>query len=46
MRHHRLEHHARPLEQCRVSSEEQTVREVLVGAAMPGRRTGATMLID
>jgi arabinose-5-phosphate isomerase len=42
----RVEQHARPLGQCRVSSEEQTVREVLVGAAMPGRRTGATMLVD
>ena len=38
--------HARPLEQCRVAGEEQTVREVLVGASVPGRRTGATMLVD
>ena len=42
----RVEHHARPLEQCRVSSENQTVREVLVRAALPGRRTGAIMLTD
>jgi arabinose-5-phosphate isomerase len=42
----RVEHHARPLGQCRVSSEDQTVREVLVRASMPGRRTGAIMLTD
>ena len=42
----KVEHHMRPLEQCRVAGEEQTVREVLVGASMPGRRTGATMLVD
>jgi arabinose-5-phosphate isomerase len=42
----KVEHHMRPLEQCRVASEAQTVRDVLIGAAMPGRRTGATMLVD
>ena len=42
----KVEQHARPLEQCRVASEERTVREVLVSASMPGRRTGATMLVD
>jgi arabinose-5-phosphate isomerase len=42
----RVEHHARPLSQCRVSSEDQTVREVLVAASVPGRRTGAIMLVD
>ena len=42
----KVEHHCRPLEQCRVAEEEQTVREVLVGVSMPGRRTGATMLVD
>jgi arabinose-5-phosphate isomerase len=36
----------RPLEQCRIASQEQTVREVLVAVTMPGRRTGATMLVD
>jgi len=36
----------RPLAQCRVAGQQQTVREVLVGASMPGRRTGATMLVD
>jgi arabinose-5-phosphate isomerase len=34
------------LAQCRLAGEGQTVREVLVGACVPGRRTGATMLVD
>ena len=42
----KVEHHMRPLEQCRVAGETETVRHVLIGAAMPGRRTGATMLVD
>ncbi len=42
----RVEQHARPLEQCRVSSDGQTVREVLVAGSMPGRRSGAIMLVD
>jgi arabinose-5-phosphate isomerase len=42
----KVEHHMRPLEQCRVASPEQTVREVFIRASMPGRRTGATMLVD
>jgi arabinose-5-phosphate isomerase len=42
----KVEHHMRPLEQCRVANEAQSVRDVLVGASMPGRRTGATMLVD
>jgi arabinose-5-phosphate isomerase len=42
----KVEQHMRPLENCRVASEEQTVREVLIRASMPGRRTGATMLVD
>ena len=29
-----------------MASQQQTVREVLIGASMPGRRTGATMLVD
>ena len=36
----------RLLEQCRVARDTESVREVLVGASMPGRRTGATMLVD
>jgi arabinose-5-phosphate isomerase len=42
----KVEEHMRPLEQCRLARDEQTVREVLVGARIPGRRTGATMLTD
>jgi len=36
----------RPLEQCRVASAEQTVREVFVQARPSGRRSGAIMLVD
>jgi arabinose-5-phosphate isomerase len=42
----KVEQHMRPLEQCRVASQEETVRQVLVRVSMPGRRTGATMLVD
>ena len=36
----------RPLAECRVAGEMETVRQVLIGVSMPGRRTGATMLVD
>lgn len=42
----KVEHHMRPLVECRVAAEVETVRQVLIGASMPGRRTGATMLVD
>lgn len=42
----RVEHHMRPLEQCRVASETRSVRDVFVGLSVPGRRTGAIMLVD
>ena len=42
----KVEHHCRPLEQCRVAEECLTVREMLVRVSKPGRRTGATMLVD
>ncbi|NQT37531.1 MAG: KpsF/GutQ family sugar-phosphate isomerase [Planctomycetes bacterium] len=42
----KVEHCMRPLEQCRLASVEDTVREVFVAAGKPGRRTGAIMLID
>ncbi len=42
----KVQQHMRPLNQCRVASEEQTVREVFVNVRVPGRRTGATMLTD
>ena len=36
----------RPLIDCRMASEAKTVREVLVQASKPARRTGATMLTN
>jgi arabinose-5-phosphate isomerase len=38
--------HMRPLEQCRVALETQSVREVMIVASRPGRRTGAVLLVD
>jgi arabinose-5-phosphate isomerase len=42
----KVEHHCRPLDHCRVAEESQTVREMLVRVSKPGRRTGATMLVN
>jgi arabinose-5-phosphate isomerase len=42
----KVEDHMRPLQNCRLASDDQTVREVLVRVGKPGRRTGATMLVD
>lgn len=42
----KVEDHMRPLGQCRVASDRETVREVLIAVRLPGRRTGATMLVD
>jgi arabinose-5-phosphate isomerase len=42
----KVENHLRPLDQCRVAPQHETVREVLVRVSVPGRRTGATMLVD
>ncbi|MBN1394819.1 MAG: KpsF/GutQ family sugar-phosphate isomerase [Pirellulales bacterium] len=42
----KVDQHMRPLTQCRVAEDEQTVREVLIGATVPGRRSGAIMLVD
>lgn len=36
----------RPLVECRLASQSQSVREVLVRQSRPGRRTGAIMLTD
>ncbi len=36
----------RPLQECRVAPQKETVRQVLVRVSVPGRRTGATMLVD
>jgi arabinose-5-phosphate isomerase len=42
----KVQQHMRPLEQCRLAPQEETVRQVLVRVSVPGRRTGATMLVD
>jgi arabinose-5-phosphate isomerase len=42
----RVEEVMRPLEQCRVAVETQTLRQTLVGQSRPGRRTGAVMIVD
>jgi arabinose-5-phosphate isomerase len=42
----KVEDHMRPLEQCRLADESETVRAVLIRGSLPGRRTGATMLVD
>lgn len=42
----KVDDHLRSLARCRVASEEKTVRQVFVGLSVPGRRTGAIMLVD
>jgi len=42
----KVDHHLRALARCRVASEEKTVRQVFVDLSVPGRRTGAIMLVD
>ncbi len=42
----RVEQYCRPLRLCRIAEESMTVREVFVQRSMPGRRTGAIMLVD
>ncbi len=42
----RVEEAMRPLQECRVASQTETVRQVIVGCGKPGRRTGAVMLTD
>ncbi|MCA9185717.1 MAG: KpsF/GutQ family sugar-phosphate isomerase [Planctomycetales bacterium] len=41
-----VEEAMRPISQCRVAGDSQTVRQVVIGASRPGRRTGAIMLTD
>lgn len=36
----------RPLSQCRIASQELTVRDVFVRVSSAGRRTGAVLLVD
>ncbi len=42
----KVEQYMRPASQCRVAFEGWSVREVFVRVAMPGRRSGAIMLVD
>lgn len=42
----KVEHLMRPREQCRVALDSKTVREVFVSLSVPGRRTGAIMLVN
>jgi arabinose-5-phosphate isomerase len=42
----KVDHHLRPLGQCRVASDAKTIREVFVELSRPGRRSGAIMLVD
>ena len=42
----RVGQYSRPLRQCRVAVDSLSVREVFVERSMPGRRTGAIMLVD
>lgn len=36
----------RPLAECRIASDQLSVRQVIVSQSRPGRRTGAIMLLD
>ncbi len=42
----RVEDVMRPLLQCRVARQDQSLREALVDQSRPGRRTGAIMVVD
>lgn len=42
----RVDEVMRPLNDCRIASINQPVRDVLVKTSKPGRRTGAIMLVD
>lgn len=41
-----VDDHMRTLDECRVSQDWWTIREVVVGCTRPGRRSGAIMLVD
>lgn len=41
-----VEEQMRPLEQCRVARDDQSVRAMLAASTRPGRRSGAVMLTD
>ena len=42
----KVDHHLRAVAGCRVASEKRTVRQIFVDLSVPGRRTGAIMLVD
>lgn len=42
----KVEDHMRPLDECRIASDQHTVRRVLIEVSRPGRRSGAMLLID
>ena len=42
----KVDEHLRTLSHCRVAPQEKTIRRILVDLSMPGRRTGAIMLVD
>lgn len=42
----KVEDQMRPLAQCRLASQDLTIREMIVQTKRPGRRTGAVMLLD
>jgi arabinose-5-phosphate isomerase len=42
----RVEEHMRRLEDCRIASCSRVLREVLIEARLPARRTGAIMVVD
>ena len=42
----KVDRHLRGIDRCRVALDSETVRDVFVGLAVPGRRTGAIMLVD
>jgi arabinose-5-phosphate isomerase len=42
----KVEHHMRPLSECRVTEDSLSVREVLIRVSRPGRRSGAVLLVD
>lgn len=41
-----VEEHMRPISQCRLARDHQTIRQMLVDCTKPGRRSGAIMLTD
>jgi arabinose-5-phosphate isomerase len=41
-----VDDHMRPLDQCRLASVNQSVRQVVLNSTRPGRRSGAIMLVD